>query len=223
MYHESVIYHVYNQSINYELLFREHGNYHFFLNKLRRHIMPLADILCYCLMPDHFHLMLKPKAAGCAPSRCGRFLRADEDDTEVKFQQELSHAFKIALSSYAKAINRQYRRRGSLFRAKTKAKPAYHAFYPEAASISELESFTRFIPYLQTCFHYIHDNPTKAKLATDPLDWEFSSDLDYAGWRDSNLCNFDVTERLLGIERTPDKTGPGGSPSGKYASGRLPQ
>ena len=208
MYHQEVIYHVYNQSINYEMLFRERSNYHFFLQKIRSHILPLTDVLAYCLMPDHFHLMLKPTATGCLPSTCGRFLRAEEDKLEEKFQQQLSHAIKIALSSYTKAVNGQYRRRGSLFRAKTKAKPAYSAFYPDAKTLDDLAPYTQFIPYLHTCFHYIHDNPVKARLVTDPLEWEFSSALDYAGWRDSEVCNFVATEKLLGIKRSADKTGP---------------
>ena len=208
MYHQEVIYHVYNQSINYELLFRERSNYLMFLQKVRKHIKPLADILCYCLMPDHFHLMLKPNATGCLPSNCGRFLRKDEDGTEQKFQQRLSHAFKIVLSSYTNAINKAYKRRGSLFRSKTKAKPGYCAFYPDVADLDDLAPYTRFIPYLHTCYHYIHDNPVKARLVTDPLEWEFSSALDYAGWRDSEVCNFAATEKLLGIKRSTDKTGP---------------
>ncbi|MGB3801731.1 MAG: hypothetical protein WA952_18075, partial [Lewinella sp.] len=208
MYYEQVIYHVYNQSINYELLFRERSNYLFFLEKLRSHILPLADVISYCLMPDHFHLMLKPTALGCGPSRCGRFLRLDEGKLEEKFQQRLSHGIKIVLSSYTRTINRQYHRRGSLFRAKTKAKPGYSRFYPDSTGLDDLECYTRFIPYLQTCFHYIHDNPVKAQLVTDPMEWEFSSALDYGGWRDSKLCNFSIAENLLGIKRSTDKTGP---------------
>ena len=208
MYHEEVIYHVYNQSINYELLFRERSNYFLFLEKVRKHIKPLADILCYCLMPDHFHLMLKPNAQGCLPSTCGRFLRRDEEGVEEKFQQHLSHAVKIVLSSYVNKVNGPYKRRGSLFRAKTKAKPGYSAFYPDSASVDELAPYTQFIPYLHTCFHYIHDNPVKARLVTDPLEWEFSSALDYAGWRDTEVCNFVATMKLLGIKRSADKMGP---------------
>ncbi len=208
MYHPEVIYHVYNQSINYETLFKERDNYFFFLEKIRRHILPCADVLCYCLMPDHFHLMLKPKPAGCSPSTAGRFLKLEEEAIEVKFQQLLSHQFKIVLSSYTRAINLQFKRRGSLFRAKTKAKPGYSGFYPEAAELSATEPLTRFIPYLQICFHYIHDNPVKARLVDHPEEWEFSSALDYAGWRDSEICNFPLTKQLLGIRRSTDKTTP---------------
>ena len=42
--------------------------------------------------------------------------------------------------------------------------------------------------YFVNCFHYIHQNPFVAKLATRLEDWEFSSFRDYAGIRDGTLC-----------------------------------
>src|SRR5690606_19034612 len=33
-------------------------NYLFFTKKIRTHILPHADILAWCLMPNHFHLMV---------------------------------------------------------------------------------------------------------------------------------------------------------------------
>ncbi|WP_116124834.1 hypothetical protein [Lewinella sp. IMCC34183] len=218
MYHEHVIYHVYNQSINYETIFKEESNYHYFLEKVKKHLVPVADVLAFCLMPDHFHFLLKPTPRGCQPSPCGRFLAADEDGTEVKYQQNLSHALKIMLSSYTRAINGQYRRRGSLFRIRTKKKPGYANFYPDAADLADDEPFTRFVPYLQICFLYIHDNPVKAGLVHDPLEWGWSSALDYAGWRDTGVCNFQATEHLLGIRRAADLSAPRAT---SYSDGPL--
>jgi putative transposase len=200
-YHPHVIYHVYNQSINYETLFKTDANYQLFLRKLRKHLLPHAAVFCYCLMPDHFHLLLKPTELGCANSPATRFIRSTEEGDEICYQQNLSHAIKTILSSYSQAINRQSKRRGSLFKSKTKAKPGYHGFYPDAADFAVDEPFTRFIPYLRVCYHYIHDNPVKAGLVTDPLEWAYSSALDYAGYRDSGLCDFELTAHLLGIER----------------------
>jgi len=62
MYYPNVIYHVYNHTNNKEPLFRNEANYHLFLKKLRTHLLPVADLMCYCLMPTHFHLQLLPKA-----------------------------------------------------------------------------------------------------------------------------------------------------------------
>lgn len=196
-----MVYHCYNQSINYEVLFRSDDNYYFFLEKLRKHLLPSAHILNYCLMPDHFHLMLQPTTFGCQDSRSSRYLKLTEEGVQAAFQQNLSHAFKTILSSYAQALNRQHRRRGSLFKAKTKGKPVYEEFSPAAIAQVQEVPLARLTPYLHTCFNYIHFNPVKAQLALHPEEWEFSSALDYTGLQDSRLCNFALAKKLLGIVR----------------------
>ncbi|WP_420460740.1 transposase [Neolewinella sp.] len=201
MYNYNVIYHVYNQSNNYEPLFRCEENYRYFTRKIKRHLLPYANIFCYCLMPDHFHFLLKPTVTGCAPSRSKRYLRLEESAAGVAYQQNLSNAIKTLLSSYTLAINKRYGRRGSLFKSNTKAKPGYTDFYPDASEFEEEQPFTLFIPYLRVCFHYIHDNPVKARLVPTATEWEFSSALDYSGLRDTGVCNFKLTEKLLGIPR----------------------
>ncbi len=195
LYHPTVLYHVYNQSNQHQLLFRHANDYLRFLRKLRRQIIPLADILCYCLMPTHFHLLLLPKEIGCAALPVG------VDSVDSSSQQQLHGAFRSLLSSYTRGFNRKYEGRGSLFRAKTKYKPAYSDFIPEAWEIKEDRPFTQFVPYLRLCFDYIHDNPTAAGLVNRSTDWSYSSAPDYAGLRAGTLCNYSLTERLLGITR----------------------
>jgi len=51
------LYHIYNQGNNRVRIFYSRENYFFFLKKIRTHIIPHADILAWCLMPNHFHLM----------------------------------------------------------------------------------------------------------------------------------------------------------------------
>ncbi|MFB6341095.1 transposase [Saccharicrinis sp. FJH62] len=53
------LYHVYNQGNNKQDIFFCKENYLFFLKKIETHISPYADIIAYCLMPNHFHLMIK--------------------------------------------------------------------------------------------------------------------------------------------------------------------
>ena len=63
MYFESGgIYHIYNQGNNRQVIFYNRKNYLFFLRKIRTHILPFADILAWCLMPNHFHLMVEVKS-----------------------------------------------------------------------------------------------------------------------------------------------------------------
>jgi len=200
-YSSSVIYHFYNQSNNFEPIFRSEENYLFFLRKIRKHLLPVADVLCYCLMPDHFHFLIKPTEFGCTASPSKQYARLGAEEEGMNFQQQLSHEWKTILSSYTKAFNRRYNRRGSLFRAGTKAKPGYMDFADADLLQEEEVPFTRFIPYLRTCFHYIHDNPVKAHYALTPEEWPFSSASDYAGLRHGTLCNYDLTEQLLGISK----------------------
>jgi putative transposase len=53
------IYHIYNQGNNHRNIFYKTENYQFFLSKVETYVKPYADILAYCLMPNHFHLINK--------------------------------------------------------------------------------------------------------------------------------------------------------------------
>ena len=141
-----------------------------------------------------WYVLLPARAPQTPPS-----LRTTEDGSEVAAQQQLSRAFKTFLSSYTQGITRQRGRRGSLWWAKTKGKPVYFDFGPDQAVIKPAGPLAELRPYLHTCFHYIHRNPVKAKYVNHPGEWEFSSALDYMGLRASKLCNFALTEELLGI------------------------
>ncbi|MEA3504629.1 MAG: hypothetical protein U9R32_05465 [Bacteroidota bacterium] len=52
------LYHVYNQGNNCRRIFFDNENYLFFLKKINIYISPYADVLAWCLMPNHFHLMV---------------------------------------------------------------------------------------------------------------------------------------------------------------------
>jgi putative transposase len=55
---ENNIYHVYNQGNNQQRIFFNYDNQILFLDKIRKHILPYADVLAWCLMPNHFHIMI---------------------------------------------------------------------------------------------------------------------------------------------------------------------
>ena len=54
-------YHIYNRGNNRETLFREERNYPYFLSLFIKHVDPVVDTHAYCLMPNHFHLLVKVK------------------------------------------------------------------------------------------------------------------------------------------------------------------
>ena len=54
-------YHIYNRGINGENLFREKDNYIHFLNLYDKYIEHIAETSAWCLMPNHFHLLVRIK------------------------------------------------------------------------------------------------------------------------------------------------------------------
>ena len=54
-------YHIYNHANGIENLFRTEDNYHYFLKKYHQHISPIAETWAYCLMPNHFHFLVRIK------------------------------------------------------------------------------------------------------------------------------------------------------------------
>ena len=61
IFEEEGLYHVYNRANGNEKLFLLDHNYRFFLKKYEEYISPFVDTFCYCLMPNHFHFLIKIK------------------------------------------------------------------------------------------------------------------------------------------------------------------
>jgi putative transposase len=170
------LYHVYNRGNNRAPLFFTPDHYLYFLRKIRQHIAPHCELLAYCLMPNHFHLLLCTTAAGCLD-------RATASTT----RQPLVQGIASALSSYTQGVNQQLLRTGSLFQSKTRIK----------------RLLDQRGDYPRTCFHYIHQNPLRAGLEMQPGDWAYSSYRDYAGLRKDTLCNQALARELLALPDNP--------------------
>jgi len=52
-------YHIYNRAVTNNKLFIEERNYWFFISKIKKYLLNTTDILAYCLMPNHYHLVVK--------------------------------------------------------------------------------------------------------------------------------------------------------------------
>jgi putative transposase len=90
------MYHIFNRGNNRENLFREERNYEYFLRLYVKYISPIANTYAYCLMPNHFHFLVKIKEAS---------------SRNANPTQQFSNLF----NSYAKSINKAYYRTGALF------------------------------------------------------------------------------------------------------------
>lgn len=95
-------FHLYNRGNNRGIIFFRDANYRYFIRKLRRHVAPHVHLLAYCLMPNHFHLLIETR-----------------EDAEVS---AFTESFRVMLSSYTRGINRQEGRTGSLFTQNTRSK-----------------------------------------------------------------------------------------------------
>lgn len=191
-FEEGYIYHIYNQGNNKQKIFFNRENYLFFLKKIKTYITPYADIFAWCLMPNHFHLMVKVSylTIGVALS-----------DTDGRMRT-INESIGIMLRSYTNAINKQQNRTGKLFREKTKAecvncpKGISPSFYNTETG-TQIHINDPQKQYPQVCFNYIHYNPVKAGLVKNPIDWEYSSYVDYHGNRNGKLINKDIAERYV--------------------------
>jgi putative transposase len=100
-------YHFYNRGVNRQPIFFFTDNWGFFIREMRRYFLPeYIDILAYCLMPNHYHLLV--------------YLKTDEISKKV--MQPFG-------TSYVKAINRQQGRVGPLFQGPFKARQVDNAAY----------------------------------------------------------------------------------------------
>ncbi|MDO9153272.1 MAG: hypothetical protein Q7U47_06130, partial [Paludibacter sp.] len=52
-------YHIFNHANGFENIFTEDENYRFFLEKYEQYISPIAETYAYCLLPNHFHLVVR--------------------------------------------------------------------------------------------------------------------------------------------------------------------
>jgi putative transposase len=164
------LYHVYNQGNNKQSIFSCDEDYLIFLKAIRKKICPNAELIAYCLMPNHFHFLLYVDERISAVTKQGDLII-----------DPLTNGIRKLLSGYARVYNQRYNRTGSLFRQKTKVK-----------CLSNIELITKninAIDYQSKCLHYIHQNPLKAGLVLKIEDWEYSSYKDYAGLRNGTLCN----------------------------------
>lgn len=94
------LYHVFSRGNDRNKVFLTSDNYLFFIKKIRIHLNPIVDVLGYCLMPNHFHLLIY------CPS----------EESGVMFNSK----YATLLSSYTRAVNNATGRTGSIFQKRSK-------------------------------------------------------------------------------------------------------
>lgn len=93
-----VIFHVFARGNNREPVFLESGDFQRFLNNLDRYQDKLRyTLLAYCLLPNHFHLLLRPN----------KYL--------------MSNVMQVLLTAYTMYFHKRYNRVGHIFQGRYKS------------------------------------------------------------------------------------------------------
>ncbi len=153
-------YHVFNHANGSDNIFREDKNYHFFLRLYAAHISDIANTLAYCLMPNHFHFVIRMKPEAELWAFYSKRKRLQSFRGFLSFERLCrlnSQQFSNLFNSYAQAFNKVYHRRGGLFISNFKRK-----------KVTSNE-------YLLNLIVYVHNNPVHHGFVDSMDDWEYSS------------------------------------------------
>ena len=178
-------YHIYNRGINGCNLFYEEKNYYYFLEKYAHYMSGVLDTFAYCLMPNHFHLLVRVKDFNTALNLTGledlSGLTTNLKDLEnpIGFKnlsglttqnplgldksglhhpdKFVSKKFSDMFNSYTKSFNKVQQRTGSLFET------------PFRRIAVESDA------YFTSLLWYIHYNPQKHGFVADFRDYPYTS------------------------------------------------
>lgn len=163
-----VYYHFYNRGNNRQAIFFETDNYLYFLSGVKKYLLPVVNIVAYCLMPTHYHILVRVKP------------QTSEVFKTSEVSKQVSRAMQKFLISYTKAINKRFERVGSLFQGQFQAKP--------------IQTY----PHLLNLCVYIHANPVKDGLVALPEDWIYSNYLEWLGQRNGTLVDREFIQEHFG-------------------------
>jgi putative transposase len=162
------VFHVYNRSNGSEFLFKEEFGREFFIENIKKYILPIAHIYAYCLMKNHFHLLLKIKSEEIINNlKMRHYLKSQRIEIINEFHSKnlqlqsnekfISQVFSNMFNSYSKSFNIYFDRHGNLFER------------PFHRKLVNDESYYKYL------FFYIHENPIRGKLYKNFKDSSWSS------------------------------------------------
>lgn len=171
-------YHIFDRGNNREDIFLQERNYKHFLKLYTRYFDPVAETLAFCLLKNHFHLLvrirpeeeiaksfktLKVSSAhryfGKQSHPAQQAAQANKETFRVSHLGSTypSKRFSDFLNAYAKVINAAYGRTGSLFQ------------HPFGRVLVKTER------QLWNVIAYIHQNPQKHRFVDDFRERPWSS------------------------------------------------
>lgn len=166
-------YHIYNHGNADDNLFRSEENYRYFIQKYNEFIYPIANTYAYCLLPNHFHFLIKIKG--------GQIDKVGANNSIKNIEKSIVKYFSNFFNAYTRAFNIMYDRRGKLFLTPFKRKPVTNQ------------------RHLINTWKYIHFNPVHHRFVDDSYEWPHSSIHDYRLKESKWLDLLDVTENSMSL------------------------
>jgi REP element-mobilizing transposase RayT len=162
-------YHIYNRGINGENIFKEERNYSFFLERYAHYIEPFAETYAYCLLKNHFHLLIRTRPEIIIRQKLTNLHAESSEESNVIVQRKpslhlekpiewmLGNSFSSLFKSYSQSINNTHNRTGRLFE----------------------QPFRRILvdsdDYFTELIYYIHHNPQNHGFVEDFKLYPYSS------------------------------------------------
>lgn len=190
--HAEYFYHVFNRTNHREPLFLDDEDRQYFLKKYKQHVSSYVDTYSFCLMGNHFHLVIRVKSITLISGLVQRiekmertiaqkaFLEMKEDVRTV--HELMSSQFNRMFTAYAMYFNKKHKRSGNLF---------YRPF--KRVAVKSEGHFTWLI-------YYAHANPRKHKVHADFQNYKWSSYQAFLSDARTMLKRKEVLEWFGGID-----------------------
>ncbi len=149
---EGNFYHIYNRGNNSIDLFFDAENYIHFLRLYEKYINPIAETYAWCLMKNHFHILVYIKELSEID-----ISKLEYSSTDKPKAISASKQFSNLFNAYTLAINKRYKRTGSLFEKNFKRKIVTNEIY-----------------FKQLIF-YIHNNPVHHHFTDSIIEYPWTS------------------------------------------------
>jgi len=127
-YHQELLpgayYHIYNRAVAGESIFSTKWAVESFLKRWTTYLYPYTDGIAYCLMPNHFHFMLRVKPEEEWKKQDllqeNTILSLKVADDQNLYNKFLVHQLTRALGGFCTSYNQRKKRHGALLQARVK-------------------------------------------------------------------------------------------------------
>ena len=182
-----ISYHIFNHAAGNEDIFKTDKNYVTFLLGFKTYMYPYADLMCYSLMKNHFHLVVRfrsHKIISDLINNAYKTLTTGKLNiiSDEKMTLFLSQQFSNYFNSYAKSFNKENHRLGALFKRAFRRNPILTEHY------------------MKKLIRYIHQNPVKDGFSRTIEEWKYSSYNSILSLNKTLIPRLDVLEMFGDVE-----------------------